>query len=371
MKNSYKIALGVAVAAAVVLAVVLWPRPKPGGVKVAVSVPLSGPVAAFSGEYGNGLRMGVEDGCRERGLDPAVFDLDVQDNAGSPPQAVSILEKQRLRGFDAYVSGTSDMSNAIAKELDVAPVPHLLVSFDAFMTGKGSNRMRILPHYKIEGPMYVKYARSRGAKRVFSITLNNSAIQEEFDQLIDPDLKRDGVVLQREVFDWGFSDYRTLALKARDFKPDLILINGFSVHILPSIQALRSLGLVGDGNVLCVMDFLDLLYNETPKGELAGVVSIAPTFEIPGRAPKREEWAGRYKARFNKVPNYVPAFAYDTGRLFVEAYAKDKKVSKEALKGVLPYDGVAGPISVDGDGDYNAPLGFLKVAAGGELVPID
>ena len=140
----------------------------------------------------------------------------------------------------------------------------------------------ICAHYKIEGPMYPKYAKMRAAKRVFSITLNNSAIQEEFSSFVEPELKQMGVEFKREVFDWGFSDYRTLAAKAKEFQPDLIFINGFSVHILPAIQALRSQEMVKDGNVLCVMDFLDLLYNETPKSELAGVVSIAPPFDWTG-----------------------------------------------------------------------------------------
>jgi ABC-type branched-subunit amino acid transport system substrate-binding protein len=262
------------------------------------------------------------------------------------------------------------MSKAIAKDLDSSPAPHLLVSFDAFLTSKGNNRLRILPHYKIDGPMYPKYAKMRGAKRAYSILLNNSAMLEEFDVLVDPELKKMGIEFKREIIDWGFADYRSLAAKIKEFKPDLIFINSFAVHILPMVQALRSLDMVADGNVLCVMDFLDLLYNNTPKNEIAGVVSIAPSFEIPGEAPGRGAWSARYKERFKVTPNYVPAFAYDTGRLFVQAYAKQKSVSKAALKSQLPYAGVAGTIQVDDDGDYNSPLGYVKVTRNGDLVPI-
>lgn len=344
---------------------------KPSTVKIAVNIPLSGPIASFSGEYANGLRMGIEDGCKELNVPCDKFDLDVQDNTGKPVQAVSIMEKQRIHGFDAYISGTSDMSNAIAKELDALPSPHLLVSFDAFLTSKGANRLRLLPHYKIEGPMYGKYARLRGAKRVFSIILNNSAILEEFNSFVDPELKKQGVKFQREVFDWGFNDFNTLALKAKKFKPDLVLVNGFAVHVLPIIQALRAQKLVADGNVLCVMDFIDLLYNNTPMKELAGATYIAPPFEIPGVIASKGEWQKRYNAKFGKIPNYVPAFAYDTGRLFVLSYSKTNGVSKDNIKAQLPYSGIAGNITVDGEGDFSSALGFVKVNAQGGLEPIE
>ncbi|MCX7092043.1 MAG: ABC transporter substrate-binding protein [Methylobacter sp.] len=340
---------------------------KPSIEKIAVNIPLSGPIAAFSGEYANGLRMGIEDGCKELNVPCDKFELDVQDNTGKPVQAVSIMEKQRINGFDAYISGTSEVSLAIAKELDTSSAPHLLVSFDAFITSKGVNRLRILPHFKIEGPMYAKYAKMRSAKRVFSIILNNVAILEEFDSFVDPELKKQGMEFQREVFDWGFKDFNTLIAKVKKFQPDLILISGYSVQILPIIQSLRAQSMLADGNVLCGMDFIDLLYSNTPIGELTGAAYIAPPFEIPGMIANKDGWQKQYNTKFGKTPNYIPAFAYDTGRLLVLSYSKTKGVSKNDIKAQLPYSGISGNITVDDEGDLNSALGLLKVNAQGKL----
>lgn len=336
-------------------------------VQIAVNIPLTGPIAAFSGQYANGLQMGIDDACTEFGINRSIFKVDVQDNAGKPATAVSIMEKQNLRGFDAYISGTSDMSNAIAKVLDESPAPHLLVSFDAFMTSQGKNRLRILPHYKIEGPKYVEYAVKRGAKRVFSVTLNNSAIQEEFDRFVEPELAKNGIEFKREVIDWGFSDYRTIAQKAKDFSPDLIFINGFSVHILPTIQSLRAFDLVEPGNVLCVMDFIDLLYENVDRKELVDVAFIAPQFELNTDNKARNEWQEKYKKRFGVTPNYVPAFAYDTGYLFVLAYKNARSLTKEKLIEQLPFDGIASRITVDSEGDFDAGLGIAIVDSDGAV----
>ncbi|MEM7602255.1 MAG: hypothetical protein AAF357_12670, partial [Verrucomicrobiota bacterium] len=47
-------------------------------INIAASVPLSGPIASFSGQYGNGLLMGVDEGCETLGIDRKIFDLDIQ-----------------------------------------------------------------------------------------------------------------------------------------------------------------------------------------------------------------------------------------------------------------------------------------------------
>ncbi len=365
-----KIALGALLLVAVSIAVLTLNQPSVSSKKVhriAVNLPLTGPISSWSGEYPNGLTMGIDDACAEFGIDRSVFEIDVQDNGGNPTTALSVFERHKLSGFDAYISGTSDMSKAIANEIDELPSPHLLACFDAFITEKNPNRLRLMPNYKVEGPKYAQYAVKRKAKRVFSVILNNPAMEEQFATFVDPELKKAGIQSTREVFDWGFTEYRLLAKKAKEFGADLVLINGFAVQILPMIQALREQNLVGDGNVLCVMDFIDLLYTDTPRDQLSGVAFIAPEYELPSEGRVKSEWRTRYKLRFGKEPHYVPAFAYDTGYLFVLAHKNRGEIGKSAIVEQLPFQGIAGTISVDLEGDFNAKLGFVIVEPSGQL----
>ena len=336
-------------------------------VRVAVNLPLSGPIASFSGEWPNGLRLGIEDGCKEYNLAPEAFGLDLQDNQGKPSQAVAIMQSHALKGFDVYASGVSQMSAAIAREIDSYSVPHFLVSYDAHLTEAGTNRVRLLPHFKIEGPVYVKYAEIRSSKRVFAFTLNNPEINAEFTEYVEPELRKRGIEFQREVYEFGHSDFNTLVAKAQASSPDLICVSGFSVHVLPIIRALRAQGSVGDGNVLCVMDFNELLLNDTPKQDLASIAFIAPPFEFPENTEKRATWSTRYRERFKVIPTFMPAYAYDTGKLLVKVYAARSKVSKEAIIAELPYEGAAGRIEVDRFGDLSTPLGILKVRSDGTV----
>lgn len=338
-----------------------------GSTRIAINIPLSGPVASFSGQWANGFQMGIEDGAAAAGIPLSRFAINVQDNQGQPPTAASIAQKQAASGFDVYVSGVSQMTRAVAPIVDQVAAVHFLVSYDAHLTERASNRMRILTHFKAEGPVYVEYARMRGAQRVFSFTLNNPEIQGQFTEYVEPGLEDSGASFVREVYEFTHSDFRTLALKAKAYAPDLILVSGFSVHILPIVRALRDEGMIEDGNVLCIMDFNELLLASSDWQEFEGVAYIAPPFEFPENQNSREEWSAVFQARFGTEPNFMPAFAYDTGRIVALAMERSGEVTKESVTELLPYQGVAGEISVDATGDLNTPLGILKVVAGGEL----
>src|SRR5262249_46064103 len=149
----------------------------------------------------------------------------------------------------------------------------------------GPNRLRVLPHYKIEAPVYVEFAKRQKAKRVFIVfPNNNSAYRDEFEKIVEPALTSAGIAFQSEVFDFDTKDYRTLVLKAAQYKPDLIMVGAFSVQIHPFLAALRSYGLLKKDNVICTLDFIDLLHNGTPKTELTGIPFIAPSCEVESKS---------------------------------------------------------------------------------------
>jgi ABC-type branched-subunit amino acid transport system substrate-binding protein len=372
MKKSTVITAVVVVALAAVASVFLLREtsPQAATLRIAVNLPLSGPIAAFMEPYPLGLRMGLDDGATALGLPPESFVTDTQDNAGKPTQAVSVMQKQKLAGFDVYISGSTEMTMALINDIDATKRPHFLIAFDAYMTGRGPDRLRVLPNYKLEGPLWVEYARKRGAKKVFALTLNNAPIEEEFTSIVEPGLRSLGVEFTREKFEWTGSDYRALALKARDYAPDLIMVNGYSVHLYPAISALRALGLVKDRNTIAALDYVDLLYSDTPRSELTDVAFMCPLFEVPGAVPDSEGWRQRFEQRFGKRPSYVAAYAYDTGRLLAAASTSGRPPSKADILAVLPIRGVSGEVVLDKDGDLASTLVVASLASSGTVEQI-
>ncbi len=338
-----------------------------GKVRIAVNMPLTGPITAWSGEYPNGFKMGLEDACKELGVDPSAISTDFQDNAGKPAQAATVVQKQMAAGFEVYMSGTSEAAKAVVEQIDPLNVPHFLIAFDPFLAAQNPNRLRILPNSKIEGPVFVAYAKQRKAKSVYIIHVDSAYANEEFGKIVEPGLKAAGMTVTNEAFEFGTKDYKTIALKAAQANPDLIFVCGYSFHLLPLIGDLRTNGMVKDGRVMGVMDVVDFLYDNTPKGTLEGLVFASPLYDIPGAAGKSSPWRERYQKKFGRAASYVPAYAYDNAWAIVRAYKQSGKVTVESLRAIMPFEGVTGEIDLDKDGDIKSGVGLARLSADGKV----
>jgi branched-chain amino acid transport system substrate-binding protein len=335
--------------------------------RIAANLPLTGPVAAWSGQFPNGFQLGIEEAAAEAGISPTLFPTDFQDNAGQPAQASTVLQKQLTRGFDVYLAGSSESAKAVVGRVDPLNVPTFIVAFDPFMAAEQPSRLRIMANSKIEAPLFIDYAKRRAAKSVHMIHVNSAYAVEEFERIVRPALEKDGVKVTSEAYEFGTKDFKTLALKATRQNADLIYVCGYSFHLRPLLSDLRSLGAVQDGRVVGVMDVVDFLYDGTPKEELEGLVFASPQFDIPGAVPGADAWRARYVQKFGKNPSYVPAYAYDNARVIVRAYKQFGNASVESIRKVLPMQGVTGIIQLDADGDIIATVSMARVSASGTV----
>jgi branched-chain amino acid transport system substrate-binding protein len=361
----------VIIAAVILIGAGLWiwkgqKAPARGSIRVAANLPLTGPVAAWSGEFPNGFRLGIEDACKELGVDPKTFSSDFQDNGGKPAQAASVVQKQLAAGFDVYISGSSEAAKAVVAQVDPLGVPHFIAAFDPFLAAESPNRLRIMANSKVEAPIFISYAKMRKAKTVHVIHLNSAYANEEFGKIVEPALKQAGMTVTEELFEFDNKDFKTIALKAAQANPDLIFVCGYSFQILPLIRDLRSNGLVKDGRVMGVMDVVDFLYDGTPSAELQGLVFACPLFDIPGASPKSAQWRQSYQQRFNRNPSYVPAYAYDNAWALVKAYKDSGKVTVDSIRASMPFQGITGEIKLDADGDIIATVALAELGPDGK-----
>lgn len=329
---------------------------------IAGNLPLTGPIAMFCGQFPLGFTMGIDDACTNLNIPREKFKLDFQDNAGQNPTAVTVMQRQLTSEPQIYISGTSAMSDAIVGELSKKDVLHFLVSFDAFMTHGNSKVFRILPNFKIEAPLFLKFIKKKEAKRVFLFTPNLKAYLEQSDKLILPELKNESIEFERELYEFGQKDYRTIAAKANEYKPDVIVVSGYAFQVYPILKALKEYDLIKKSKVISTLDYIDLLYNDTPKEDLTGVWFSSPVCEITDRIPGYPKWRETFKEKYGKYPSYVDAYAYDTARILTAAYQKTQKIDLESLKSVLPFDGIVGKITMDNERDLNSTLvvGYLN-----------
>ncbi|MEZ6138701.1 MAG: ABC transporter substrate-binding protein [Pirellulaceae bacterium] len=333
-------------------------------ITIALNVPLTGPVAAWSGQYANGFNFGIEDACKEHGIDPSIFRVDSQDNQGKPDIAVSVFRSQQQRGFDIYVTAAAGPVNAVTPLVDETGKPHFIASFDTTITRSSKSRFRLMANSRLEVPLFIDLVRKKEAKSVHFIYLNYPNLESQYSDFLEPELSNLGVAVSRDVFEMDARDFRLLVERASTKNADLIFAMGFSFHLQPLLEQLQLKGLAEQGRVVANMDAVDLLATGENKAILKGVVFTCPYFDIPGKAEKAASWRERYEARFGQIPTYVPAYAYDNAVLVVKAFKESGRVDAAALSNAVPFLGINGEIDFDQYRDIKATVGLVELFNG-------
>ena len=366
--NKRSLIIGSIVAVAVLAAVLFFASRGSGrshDVQISANLPLSGPLATYGVAVREGATMAIED-------NPATdLKIDWQDNASEPKTAVSIFRKQLLSNPAIYISGVKPQTMAIKDEISQMNMPHFVWIFDANINDGSSNNFRTWVSYKIEPPIYMKYAQKRHAKRVAITYVQLPHTIEEFERILIPDLKSHGMDVFVEPYNFGRTDFKDIAAKIASFHPDLIILNGFQGDLVGLIRSLRPLGAITDGNTIATYDLLDAA-NILGPDEIEGVRIVAPVFETQPDRPRIAEWRSRFKEKYGRAPLYTHAFAYD----MITAICKAADsltlpaTNEDWIKALRSVDaeGVTGPIKFDDDGDMVTPL-EVGVYRNGQLQP--
>ncbi len=80
-----------------------------------------------------------------------------------------------------------------------------------------------------------------------------------------------------EPFDSSQKDFKDIAAKIKNFRPDLIIFSGFPANEVAIVRAFRPLGLISNGNTLSSFDLLDTA-KTLSKEELEGIRITVPGY---------------------------------------------------------------------------------------------
>ena len=356
-KLNWKSIVGWGIAALVVAAIIgtnMYQDKKAveGKFVVALNLPLSGLMSAYGVPYANGLKMGIQDEFSENHVPFDSYVVDIGDNQSKASDAVTLLQRQQLNGFDVYVSGLSDASRAVANILDKTKIPHFIVAFDRDAIVDGTGRMRILPNSNLEIPAFVQFLKNKNPKKVFIISYNNKSVQTLVYQGIKPYLDEKGIDYQIEKLDTNFNDFRILALKVKEYNPDVILIQHYDFGLIKTIPTLKEQALIHNGNTYIGLDMVELVNTQTDYSITKDIIFNTTYFNIN----PNQDFVQRYKEQFGKEPTYFAAYGYDAGRLIAKTWIKDGKISKESIIGQTPYNGVSGTVKLSKNGDLESDL---------------
>lgn len=314
------------------------------------NLPLSGAFATYGEAVMDGSLMAIENFKDSFDIK---LNFDWQDNKSTAKDAVNIFQKQKMDGFDIYISGVKPQTMAILDQTRQIESPHFVWVFDAFITEANKNCFRTWVNYKYEPQYYLDYVDKMKPKKIAAIYVQLPHTDEEFKEIIIPKLNQKGyndILVEPYLYDK--TDFKDIAAKVKAYGPDLIIINGFKGNLIQLIKSFREYDLIYNANTICTYDLLDAS-EELSDEALEGLRIIIPQFETRENQ-ELEKWKSNFQDKFNRKPRYTDAYAYDMAHSFYLAgkssFSSDTLSLHEALMN-LKFEGITGTFKFDDSGD--------------------
>jgi branched-chain amino acid transport system substrate-binding protein len=236
---------------------------------------------------------------------------------------------------------------------------------------------RVVARDAFQGAFAAKWAAKLGAKNVFIIDdteVYGKGVADQFEKNLDANGLKS---LGREGIDGKAADYKALATKIKDAKPDLIYYGGITQNNAGQLlKDIRSAGItvpfMGPDGIL-ESAFVEAAGADIAEG-VYGTIAGSPRAKLPEKGKKFFE---DYKAKFNSEPEAYAIYGYEAASVVIAAIgkvcAKDKAAVMAAVMGTKDFTGVLGTWSFDENGDTNlyAMLGNVVKSGKWEEAPAD
>jgi len=331
-------------------------------VKIGHVGPISGPIGHLGKDNENGARLAIEE-INAKGVSiggkKVKFELIAEDDGADPKQGTAVAQKlvdQKVVGVIGHLnSGTSIPASKIYSD---AGIPQITPSStNPKLTRQGfKTTFRVVADDVHLGGTLGRYAvadlKGKSIAVIDDRTAYGQGVADEFEKAA----KAAGAkIVGREFTNDKATDFMPILTNLKGKKPDVVFFGGMDAVGGPMLKQMQSLGIKskfmgGDG--ICT--------NELPK--LAGdalkdnQVVCAEAGGVDGGGKKSmEDFAARYKKRFNDDVKLYAPYVYDAVNVMVAAMEKAGSTEPAKYLPVLAktngYKGVTGVITFDEKGD--------------------
>ena len=296
-----------------------------------------------------GRTSAVEIAAEMRG-DPAVIGVVGHQGSGTTMDAAPVYEDLEHGGRDALAA--------------ISPA-----ATSPAISGLSRWVFRVCPSDIAVSQAAARYVRdSLGARRAVIIYRNDAFGRDWSKAFAAAFQERGGVVLERNPYLAGITEWRAYAEQIRRRAPDVILFPGSAPDAEEAIRALRAVGvrvpLLGSDNLSSL---------EAKAHEYAGVLYTAFFDAASPPTQEGERFVAEYRRRFSEEPDQRAALAYDAALLIGRA-ARAVGPSRRAVRDYLerlgeqepPVEGASGALAFDARHDVRETrIAIAAVGRGG------
>jgi branched-chain amino acid transport system substrate-binding protein len=341
-----------------------------GDIPVGVYAALTGDQAAFGNATVQGVKLAAEEINAGGGLHGRKIRLVIEDDAGRPDQAASVVTK--LITSDGVIAVIGE--NSSTQSLAGAPicqsnkVPMISPSStNPSVTEKGDYIFRVCFTDPYQGKALAAFAKN-------SLKLDNAAIlvdkktdysiglakffRKEYEAL-------GGKIVVEQSYSGGDTEFRPQLTAIKTVKPKMVFIPGFYTEVGQIAIQARDLGITvplvgGDG------------WDSPTVIEIGGKSIDGSYFSdhyfVGDPTPRVQDFVKKIRDRYGKNPDANAALGYDSmhilARSVKQAGSLDRKAIRDQIAGTREYPGVSGTITMGSDRNPIKPVAMIKIEHG-------
>ncbi len=334
----------------------------PDVVKIGFAGPLTGPAARVGKDLQNGAQLALdEENARHPtiGGKPVKFVLVAQDDQADPRTAVQIAQKLDDDGvvgvIGHYNSGCSIPASGVYQKAGLAMITP--GSTNPELTKQGfKNVFRTMGHDGIGGVVGGHYAVEQIKAKRIGIIDDRTAFGQGLSDAFEKGVKEaKGNIVARDYTNDKAVDFRAILTRMKGKDIDVLFFGGLDAQGAMLVKQMRSLGmktLLFGAGALKSNTFLQIA---GPDGEGTQDLEPGPALD---QLPAAQDFAKRYKARFNQDVELYAPFAYDAALAMLKAIHDANSLDRQRINASLAkvnISGVTGKIAFDPYGDLIKP----------------
>lgn len=342
-----------------------------GPIKIGSLQSMTGLNSTFGQSTDKGIRLAMEEKNKAGGIMGRQIEIITADTESSPdktPLAVlKLIEGDKVVAVLGEVA--SSRSIAAAPICQKAKIPMLSPSStNPKVTMQGSYIFRscfiddfqgvIIAKYTIEDLKLKKAAILTDTKNDYSTGLTK-ILKEDFE-------KRGGTIVAQETYQAGDSSFKTQLNNIKGKNPDIVFLPGYYTEVPQVHKDARELGL----NVPFIGgDGWDSDVTLKDGGKNVEGSYFTNHYDAADPDPKAQEFAKKYKARFNnEIPDAMAVTGYDAANIMFQAIETAKSTDgtavRDALAKIKDFPAVTGAITIGPDRNAVKPAVVMKIEGG-------
>jgi branched-chain amino acid transport system substrate-binding protein len=344
-------------------------------IRIGVSAPITGDIAALGQSTKNAALMAEEEinakGGLKVGKETYKVKFIVEDDENKPESTATVFQK--LINQDQVVaiigSQSSKCSNAGAPIAEAAGVPQISPWSTNPNVTKGKQFVfRACFIDPFQGKVVALFAKDRLKAKTAAVLYDvasdyNKGIAEVFKAEF---AKAGGKVVAFETYTTGDKDFSAQLTKIKATNPDVLFLPNYFNEVPLQAQQAHKLGLRAK---LLGSDSWD---NETDllkvsPADLEGAY-FSNHYSANVKNPVSDKFVASYQKKFGMKPDAAGALTYDAALIVFEALKKagqiDRKAVRNALASIEGFKGVTGTITFGGNPDPVKSAVMIRISGG-------